>query len=144
VNFICVRLFAVGNYYAIECLHLTSCYLQTFILSNIIQYNYITSVFHWNVIIWLVMKWSHDYKRDVSHPNATQIRTCRNWKKMHIIFFIYIFLFRGKRGGGAVHLIYFRSFTHIIGFLINIWWQLILIRSQIITPPFFHEIKICK
>jgi hypothetical protein len=24
VNFICVRLFAVGNYYAIDCLHLTS------------------------------------------------------------------------------------------------------------------------
>jgi hypothetical protein len=23
-NFICVRLFAVGNYYAIDCLHLTS------------------------------------------------------------------------------------------------------------------------
>jgi hypothetical protein len=22
------------------------------------------------------MKWSHDYKRDVSHPNETQIRTC--------------------------------------------------------------------
>jgi hypothetical protein len=38
--------------------------------------NYITSVFHWNVAIWLVMKWSHDYKRDVSHPNETQIRTC--------------------------------------------------------------------
>jgi hypothetical protein len=39
-------------------------------------YNYITSVFHWNVTIWLVMKWSHYYKRDVSHPNETQIRTC--------------------------------------------------------------------
>jgi hypothetical protein len=39
-------------------------------------YNYITSVFHWNVTIWLVMKWSHDYKRDVSHLNETQIRTC--------------------------------------------------------------------
>jgi hypothetical protein len=25
----------------------------------------------------------------------------RNWKKMHNIFFIYIFLFRGKRGGGG-------------------------------------------
>ena len=25
----------------------------------------------------------------------------RNWKKMHIIFFIYIFLFCGKRGGGG-------------------------------------------
>ena len=25
----------------------------------------------------------------------------RNWKKMHIIFFIYIFLFRGKKGGGG-------------------------------------------
>jgi len=24
----------------------------------------------------LVMKWSHDYKRDVSHPNETQTRTC--------------------------------------------------------------------
>ena len=24
VNFICVRLFGVGNYYAIDCLHLTS------------------------------------------------------------------------------------------------------------------------
>jgi len=24
VNFICVRLFTVGNYYAIDCLHLTS------------------------------------------------------------------------------------------------------------------------
>jgi Na+/serine symporter len=38
--------------------------------------NYITSVFHWNVTIWLVMKWSHDYKRDVLHPNKTQTRTC--------------------------------------------------------------------
>ena len=38
--------------------------------------NYITFVFHWNITIWLVMKWSHDYKRDVSHPNETQIRTC--------------------------------------------------------------------
>ena len=38
--------------------------------------NYITSVFHWNVTIWLVMKWSHDYKNDVSYPNETQIRTC--------------------------------------------------------------------
>jgi hypothetical protein len=38
--------------------------------------NYITSVFHWNFTIWLVMKWSHDYKRDVLHPNKTQTRTC--------------------------------------------------------------------
>ena len=38
--------------------------------------NYITSVFHWNVTIWLVMKWSHDYKRDVLHPKKTQTRTC--------------------------------------------------------------------
>ena len=38
--------------------------------------NYITSVFHWNVTIWLAMKWSYDYKRDVSHPNETHIRTC--------------------------------------------------------------------
>jgi hypothetical protein len=36
--------------------------------------NYITSVFHWNITIWLVMKWSHDNKRDVLHPN-TQTRT---------------------------------------------------------------------
>jgi len=28
------------------------------------KYNYFTSVFHWNVTIWLVMKWSHDYKRN--------------------------------------------------------------------------------
>jgi hypothetical protein len=39
-------------------------------------YNYITYVFHWNVTIWLVMKWSHDNTKDVSHPNETQIRTC--------------------------------------------------------------------
>jgi hypothetical protein len=45
-------------------------------IDNTIMNNYITSVFHWNVTIWLVMKWSHDYKRDVSHPNETQIRTC--------------------------------------------------------------------
>ena len=38
--------------------------------------NYLTSVFHWNVTIWLAMKWSHDYKSDVSYPNETQIRTC--------------------------------------------------------------------
>jgi hypothetical protein len=38
--------------------------------------NYITSVFHWNVTIWLGMKWSHDNKSDVSHPNKAQIRTC--------------------------------------------------------------------
>ena len=37
------------------------------------MYNYIISVFHWNVTIWLAMKWSHDYKRDVSHPNETQM-----------------------------------------------------------------------
>ena len=37
--------------------------------------NYITSVFHWNVTIWLV--WSgHMIIRDVSHPNETQIQTC--------------------------------------------------------------------
>jgi hypothetical protein len=34
------------------------------------------------------------------------------------------------KGGGQC--IYFWSFTHIIEFLMNIWWQLILIRSQII------------
>jgi len=28
VNFICVRLFAVGNYYAIDCLHLTSSWVM--------------------------------------------------------------------------------------------------------------------
>jgi hypothetical protein len=44
--------------------------------SALIPNNYITSVFHWNVTIWLVMKWSHDYKRDVLHPNKTQTRTC--------------------------------------------------------------------
>jgi hypothetical protein len=38
--------------------------------------NYITSVFHWNVTIWLAMKWLHDYKSDVSYPNETQIWTC--------------------------------------------------------------------
>ena len=47
---------------------------------NMIVFNIITlqrtSVFHWNVTIWLVMKWSHDYKRDVLHPNKTQTWTC--------------------------------------------------------------------
>jgi hypothetical protein len=42
----------------------------------LMQNKYITSVFHWNVTIWWAMKWSHDYKRDVSHPNEAQIRTC--------------------------------------------------------------------
>jgi hypothetical protein len=46
------------------------------IIDEIWVNNDIASVFHWNVTIWLVMKWSHDYKREVSHPNATQIRTC--------------------------------------------------------------------
>ena len=46
------------------------------ILYHFSSNNYITFVYHWNVTIWLVMKWSHDYKRDVSHPNETQIRTC--------------------------------------------------------------------
>ena len=46
-----------------------------FVYASILN-NYIISVFHWNVTIWLVMKRSHDYKRDVSHPNETQIRTC--------------------------------------------------------------------
>jgi hypothetical protein len=36
--------------------------------SRTIFNNYITSIFHWNVTILLVMKWSHDYKRDISHP----------------------------------------------------------------------------
>jgi hypothetical protein len=35
VNFICVRLFAVGNYYAIDCLHLTDTFYQhIFFTSN--------------------------------------------------------------------------------------------------------------
>jgi hypothetical protein len=38
--------------------------------------NYITSVFHWNVTIWLAMKWSHHYKRDVLHSNKTQTSMC--------------------------------------------------------------------
>ena len=45
-------------------------------LAYIYSNNYISSVFHWNVTIWLVMKWSHDYKRDVLHHNKTQTRTC--------------------------------------------------------------------
>jgi hypothetical protein len=43
---------------------------------GICDYNYITSAFHWNVTIWLDMKWSHDYKRDALYPNKTQTRTC--------------------------------------------------------------------
>ena len=35
-------------------------------------------------------------------------------------------------GGGGGQCIYFRSLTYIIEFLMNIWWQLILIRSHII------------
>jgi hypothetical protein len=31
-----------------------------------------------NVTIWLVMKWSHDYKSDVSHHNETQIQIARD------------------------------------------------------------------
>jgi hypothetical protein len=45
-------------------------------LNHLMLNNYITSVFHWNVTIWLVMKWSHDYKRDVLYPNKTQTWTC--------------------------------------------------------------------
>jgi hypothetical protein len=33
----------------------------------------------------------------------------RNGKKMHIIFFIYIFLFRGKRGGQCIKFGFFNS-----------------------------------
>ena len=33
--------------------------------------NYITSVFHWNVTIWLVMKWSHDYKMIILYPELS-------------------------------------------------------------------------
>jgi hypothetical protein len=43
-----------------------------------------------------------------------------------------------KKGGGQC--IYFRSFTHIIEFLMNIWWQLILIRSQIIIWSYLCDI----
>jgi hypothetical protein len=35
---------------------------------------------------------------------------------------------------------YFRFFTHIIGFLINIWWQLILIRSSYLCDQNCGEI----
>ena len=56
----------------------------------------------------------------------------RYWKKMHNIFFInvhiFIYLIDREKGGQCI---YFRSFAHIIEFLMNIW-QLILIRSQII------------
>jgi hypothetical protein len=38
----------------------------------------------------------------------------RNWKKMHIIFFIYIFLFREKkRGGGSALNIFSIFYTHL-------------------------------
>jgi hypothetical protein len=54
-------------------------------------------------------------------------------KNAQYIFYLYIFISWKKRG--AVHQIYFRSFTHINGFQMNIW-QLILIRSQIIMKLF--------
>jgi hypothetical protein len=44
---------------------------------QVLLYNYITSVFHCNVTIGLVMKWSHDYIRYVLHPNKTQTRNAR-------------------------------------------------------------------
>ena len=59
--------------------------LDICITLTIFAYNYITSVFHWNVTICLVMKWSHDYKRDVSHPNETGINElhCTKVKKIY-------------------------------------------------------------
>ena len=36
----------------------------------------------------------------------------RNWKKMHIIFFIYIFLFREKKRGGSALNIFSIFYTH--------------------------------
>ena len=36
----------------------------------------------------------------------------RNWKKMHNIFFIYMFLFRGKKGGGSALNIFSIFYTH--------------------------------
>ena len=52
-------------------------------------------------------------------------------KNAQYIFYLHIFIYLidRERGGQCIH---FRAFTHIIEFLMNIWWQLILIRSQII------------
>jgi hypothetical protein len=49
-------------------------------------------------------------------------------KNAQYIFYLHIFIYLIDRE----KCIYFRSFTHIIEFRMNIWWQLILIRSQII------------
>jgi hypothetical protein len=54
------------------------------ILWSVYSYNYITSVFHWNVTIWLVMKWSNDYKRDVLHPNIFCIIS-KNWMNFFVV-----------------------------------------------------------
>jgi hypothetical protein len=56
-------------------------------------------------------------------------------KKKYTIYFlfrIHIFIYLIDREKGGEQCIYFRSFTHIIEFLMNIWWQLILIPSRII------------
>jgi hypothetical protein len=74
-------LFFVGVFSCRNCHFYQKSYVRLYLHNTRLNktsymYNYITSVFHWNVTIWLVMKWSHDYKSDVSYPNETQIRTC--------------------------------------------------------------------
>ena len=52
-------------------------------------------------------------------------------KNAQYIYYLYIFIYLIDCEKG-VQCIYFRSFTHIIEFLMNIWWQIILIPSRII------------
>jgi hypothetical protein len=52
-------------------------------------------------------------------------------EKKCIIYFLFTYFYLSWKGGRG-QCIYFRSFIHIIELLMNIWWQLILIRSQII------------
>jgi hypothetical protein len=63
------------------------------------------------------------------HNINKTLNTCsKHIQKIYFLFTSFYLSWKGGRG----QCIYFRSFTHIIEFLINIWWQLILIRSQII------------
>jgi hypothetical protein len=63
------------------------------------------------------------------HNINKTLNTCsKHIQKIYFLFTSFYLSWKGGRG----QCIYFRSFTHIIEFLMNIWWQLILIRSQII------------
>ena len=106
MNFICVRLFAVGNYYAIDCLHLTSSWrhvqVRVWVLLGCETYRLMHSLFHIKTVIIPIVR----YRPEGFSPRVDIGRgmiTVLIWKKACINLFITNFNIELKRTKLASH-----------------------------------------